>query len=191
MAKERKRISFEVKFVTIILILLLLGYLGLNIYQYFVPVTGIPIYNQRLDDLVEIDQQSINNAVNTLNAKEEIKNVKVRNQGPIVYIIVDVNQDVSAKNSEKLFGDFFENFSEQVINEYDFQFIVTNTSEELAEGSFTNFPHFGAKSNLATAIKWQELYRYEVPLNCADDEEEVDGECKLIDNEGTDGTNND
>jgi len=116
--------------------------------------SGKSKYGNRLDGIEEVELTSsfLNSIETKLKEDESVVNANVRLQGKIVYIVFEVNSDVSVETAKIMASTTLENFSNEELSFYDFNYLVkwTNIIEEKEEISAIA----GNKHHSKDSITW-------------------------------------
>lgn len=111
-------------------------------------------YGNRLDGIeeVELSNKFLKEIKTTLEEKENVVSANVRLQGKIVYILFEVNSDVSKDTAKEIANSTLEKFSEDELEFYDISYIVkwTITTDGVEEISAIE----GTKHHLKDSISW-------------------------------------
>jgi len=111
-------------------------------------------YGNRLDGIeeVKLSNKFLNEIETKLKEDESIKEANVRLQGKVVYIVFEVNSDVSVETAKIMASTTLENFSNEELSFYDFNYLVkwTNIIEEKEEISAIA----GNKHHSKDSITW-------------------------------------
>lgn len=121
------------------------------IVRMFVYPTDGPIYGNRLDgiDEVKINDNKSNEIESSLLSNSNIKSAKMYIQGKIVNILIDV-QNISVDDAKGALNGTLGSFSDKEKSFYDFQYFITNSSDENNE----SYPVIGYKSKSNDSITW-------------------------------------
>lgn len=140
----KKHINIIV-WITIALALLLVA---IMIKGFFFPSDNKVIYGTRLEgrDKVKITEKKKNEIKDAI--KDATKSSTVRVAGRIIYIVAEVNEDMSVDSSKELGNKALESLSEEEKNYYDVQVMLDKTSDQ------DHFPIIGYKHHTKTAITW-------------------------------------
>lgn len=115
--------------------------------------SGGDVYGNRLDGISEnkLTTKETNTVKEELLKNEKVKEVKIRTQGKIVYLIIDFVKDTSLDNAKEIATKSLLNFDEKIKTFYDFNFSLTQTDNTDEESVF---PTMGSKNCGATSIVW-------------------------------------
>jgi len=89
-------------------------------------------YGNRLEGIEDVKLNNLNEIENKIKEDENVINANVRLQGKIVYIVFEVNSNISVETAKVMASNVLENFSEEELSFYDFSYIIklTNIVEE-------------------------------------------------------------
>lgn len=126
--------------------------IGTSVIVYFVAQSNTSPYGERLNG---IDDYDLGNSLSELETfyKEHtgVNNVLIRLQGKIIYITVDVADEIKNEEIQNIATSSLEKISEENRSFYDLQFIFTRSSYK---------PFFGSKISTNTNITWSN-YSYD------------------------------
>ena len=100
--------------------------------------SGESKYGKRLEGIedVELSKYFLQEVEDKLKEDESVVEANVRLQGKIVYILFEVNDDISRDTAKLMASNTLENFSEEELAFYDFSYIIkwtTNVENEEGE----------------------------------------------------------
>ena len=111
-------------------------------------------YGNRLEGIeeVKLSNSFLEEIENNLKEDDAVIDANVRLQGKIVYILFEVNSDISVETAKIMASNTLEKFSEEELSFYDFSYIVkwTNIVEE--EEVITAIE--GTKHHAKESITW-------------------------------------
>ena len=125
-------------------------------------------YGNRLEGIKKISftKKDQNKVVDELKKNDKVKSAKMNIHGKIVNVIFDVKKDVSTGDSKKIAEESLKNFSKEVKEFYDIEYIITKTEEKGKETKTTDedgktvteikkeFPIMGYKNSNKNSIVW-------------------------------------
>jgi len=114
--------------------------------------SGQSLYGNRLEGIEEVELTSkfLNDVQTKIKEDESVKDANVRLQGKIVYIVLEVNSDISIETAKTIAAKTLEDFKEEELSFYDFSYLVkwTNLVEEKEEiTAIAGYKHH-AKENI-------------------------------------------
>lgn len=116
--------------------------------------SGESKYGNRLDGIedVKLSNSFLDEIETKLKEDESVVEANVRLQGKIVYIVFEVNNDISIETAKIMAANTLENFSDEELSFYDFSYIVkwTNIVEEQEVISAIE----GTKHHAKESITW-------------------------------------
>lgn len=111
-------------------------------------------YGQRLDDLVKIDSKVTNDIVGELEDIEQVSSAKIRIQGRIIYTIISYVEGTSKDKAKSIASDTISKYSEEVLEDYDFSFLLQENVISSDDEEKTGFVIAGTKITSATSVSW-------------------------------------
>lgn len=92
-------------------------------------------YGNRLDGIEEVKLSSkfLNEIETKLKEDESIKDANVRLQGKVVYIVFEVNSDITTNTAKQIATNTLESFDEEELNFYDISYLIKWTTIETDE----------------------------------------------------------
>lgn len=146
---KHKGISIVVGLTLILLIILIVIFASLFVNH------GGNKYGNRLDGIeeVELTNTFLKDFKKELNDDESIVEANVRLQGKIVYIVFEVNSDISIETAKQMASNTLEKFSSEELAFYDISYLIKWTKineEEKEEISAIE----GTKHHLKDSISW-------------------------------------
>ena len=116
--------------------------------NFFFPDDAEAYYGTRLEgiDKVKLDKKKQDSLKEEF--KESSKSVTVRLQGRIIYLDVNLKDDVSRDTAKDLSNKTLEKLSEDERAYYDVQFMINN------EANKDQFPIIGYKHHTKSGIRW-------------------------------------
>lgn len=92
--------------------------------------TGKGEYGDRLNGVSSVESKDLKEAEESLKENDEVISAKVRVQGRIIYTTITFSEDTSIDKAKEIAESVREAFSDDVLEDYDFEFLLT---EEIAE----------------------------------------------------------
>lgn len=116
--------------------------------------SGQSLYGNRLEGIEEVELTStfLNDVQTKLKEDESVIDANVRLQGKIVYIVFEVNSEVSIETAKVMASKTLEDFKEEELSFYDFSYIIkwTKIIEEQEQISAIE----GYKHHAKESITW-------------------------------------
>ena len=151
MKKKFKQNKVLLVLTLIIIISLVLMAVGLVSYFYG---NNKDKYGDRLKDKANYPiSENINTEIKSI-YKNGVDEVKVDIRGKIIYIIMNVEKDTSSLDAQSYAESALEKFTEEQLNYYDVQFMITCKSEVVEEGTTAVYPLEGYKNSNSKIIVW-------------------------------------
>lgn len=99
-------------------------------------VGGTNTYGNRLAGIekVELSEKALDKVEDSIKENAEVDSVNVRVQGKIVYINIVYNNDVALDKAKEIANKSLENFDEEELEFYDFEYIMTQVGSEDNDG---------------------------------------------------------
>lgn len=145
---KNNRIYCILMIISILCILLI----GTSVIVYFVAQSNTSPYGDRLEEIGEHELGSTLSDLETFYKEQTgVNNATVRLQGKIIYVTVDVADDIKNEEIQNITTSSLEKIGEENRNYYDIQFIFTRPS-------YNAF--FGSKISTNTNITWSK-YSYD------------------------------
>ena len=132
-----------------ILIFVVIAIVGYKAVKVFFPDTNSANYGNRLDNKVAVKKDVYEKVKAKIKEQEFVKEVKVRENGRIIEIQVQVQDSTSMDAAKSISGMILEHFSDLQIGYYDFQLFVTKESKEE-----DNFPIIAYKQHNKSEFSW-------------------------------------
>ena len=113
---------------------------------------GLLTSGDRLDGIeeVEISDSAREDIVSFYEENDKVNEASVDLKGKIVYIIIDVVKGTTKAQAQTLANSGLKEFSEEEVDYYDFQFIVTCEDEKDSK----IYPTMGYKNNTSAKVAW-------------------------------------
>lgn len=164
MSKRRKKFKIDLSIIIFIAVLLLAA--GLVIFLTI--GNGGSKYGERLKGIEKIsfNKKDKNKIIDGIKANENVNSASLDIQGKIIYIIVDVKENVSLDDAKNIVNESLNNFSDAVKGYYDINALITKKEEKGTEEIKTDgdgketkiihkeFPISGYKNNSSDHIVW-------------------------------------
>ena len=107
--------------------------------------SGKSEYGDRLNGLVKIDSGSTEKLKTEIGAMEEVEKVNVRVQGKIIYVEITFTEATSRDKAKEIANKTLDYYNEEVINYYDFGYILSQNKEVNEGEEDTSFVIAGTK----------------------------------------------
>lgn len=116
--------------------------------------TGKSEYGDRLNNIVEVKDGLLKEVKGELESLEEVTSANVRIQGKIIYTTINVTKATSKDKAKEIASKTLENYSEEVIECYDFEFLIKQEEEKDEEGNNKSYTIAGTKHPNKEKISW-------------------------------------
>ncbi len=136
-------------FLTLILLIVLFAIFSRMIFS-----TGKTEYGDRLKNIVEIKKNVLDDVKSSTEEYEEVEEVTIRIQGKIVYTIIKVTEATSKDRAKEIAAKTLEKYSKEVIDCYDFEFIINQKEQLDEEGNDKSYTIAGTKHPSKENISW-------------------------------------
>lgn len=145
---KKNKVLFILTTIAIVCILVII----IGLLTSFYRKTNTSKYGDRLDGIeeVEITDSFREDLVSFYEENERVNEASVTLSGKIVYIIIDVTKGTTKAQAQTVANSGLEEFSEEEIEYYDFQFIVTCDDDSESE----IYPTMGYKNNTSAKVVW-------------------------------------
>ena len=124
------------------------------IFSRMIFSNGNTEYGDRLDNIVEVKQSVIKEVIGKTKEYEEVENITVRTQGKIIYTTITFTEKTSKDKAKEIAANTLESYSEEIIECYDFEFILTQKERLNEEGKDEAFTIAGTKHPKREKISW-------------------------------------
>ena len=118
--------------------------------KYFYFGNGQTKYGDRLNGVVKIEDNKINEIKSNIQMDEKVASVSINVSGRIIYTKITFNNSATLVDAENVAVKSLEQYSEEEKNCYDFEFILYQDSTEEKEG----FRIMGAKNVNGSNLVW-------------------------------------
>jgi len=120
--------------------------------QVFYNGNGKDKYGDRLEGIeaVSIADSRLSDLETNLTNDEKVKEVEVKITGKIVYFTIQFEESVSLKDAKEVAKKALENFSEDELNFYDFNFTLKKNSSDKEDGFLIS----GARNKSGSGLVW-------------------------------------
>lgn len=134
---------------TLILLIVLFAIFSRMIFS-----TGKSEYGDRLKNIVEIKKSVLDDVKKSTEEYEEVEEANVRIQGKIVYTVIKVTEATSKDKAKEIAAKTLEKYSKEVIDCYDFEFIINQKEQLDEEGNDKSYTIAGTKHPNKENISW-------------------------------------
>ncbi len=124
------------------------------IFSRMIFSTGKGEYGDRLNGLVEIPKDVTDKVISETKELEQVEKITVRTQGKIVYTTITFTKDTSKDKAKEIATKTLEYYDEDVINCYDFEFLLTQEEQLDDEGNDKAYTIAGTKHPEKEKISW-------------------------------------
>ncbi len=124
------------------------------IFSRMIFSTGKTEYGDRLKNIVDIPKEDTNKAISETEGLEQVKSVKVRNQGKIIYVTITYTDGTSKDKAKEIASKIPSYYDEDVIGCYDFEFLLTQEEKLDDEGNNLAYTIAGTKHPDRENISW-------------------------------------
>lgn len=155
--KKIKDLVKRHKLLTIIVGLAALLFIIILCMFIWMMVSKANSYGSRLDGIeeVEFEKDFLSEQATKLEENDEVASATCRLQGKIVHFVIYFNKGTSQDKAKELASATLDNFSEEEKAFYDFEYILTEDSEEETDEESENlFIITGTKQNKNDSISW-------------------------------------
>ena len=150
---KRKLKQNRVLLALAVIIIISLVLIGVGLFSYFYG-NNKDKYGDRLKDKDKYPiSENISNDIKNIYDKG-VNEVKVDVRGKIIYIILNVDKDTSVTNAQSYAESALEKFSDEELNYYDVQFMITCKDEIKEEDTELVYPLEGYKNSNSKIIVW-------------------------------------
>ncbi len=145
---KKNKVLFILTTIAIVCILVIL----IGLLTSFYKKSNTSKYGDRLDGIeeVEISDSAREDIVSFYEENDKVNEASVDLKGKIVYIIIDVVKGTTKAQAQTLANSGLKEFSEEEVDYYDFQFIVTCEDEKDSK----IYPTMGYKNNTSAKVAW-------------------------------------
>lgn len=123
------------------------------IFSRMIFSSGKSEYGDRLNGIVSIKKDVLNEVEEKIKGNDEVAAVSIRTQGKIIYTVITFTDKVKKEKAKEIATKSLENYSEEVMECYDFEFLLTQEAEENDE-EVDLFTVAGTKSPDNKTISW-------------------------------------
>ena len=148
MIKRHKGLAIVGGLTLILLIIILI------VFSRMLFSTGKNEYGDRLNNIVKIDKKIFDEVKKETEELNEVEKITVRTQGKIVYTTITVTEDTKKDKAKEIAKKTLEKYSDEIIECYDFEFLVTQEPILDKEGNDTSYTISGTKHPDNDYISW-------------------------------------
>ena len=124
------------------------------IFARMVLTTGKTEYGDRLNNLTELRKSVLDDVESSLKEYSEVTDVSIRIQGRIVYTTIYVTKDTAKDTAKTIAAKTLEKYSEEVLADYDFEFLIKQEEVLDDEGNNKSYTIAGTKHPEKDKIAW-------------------------------------
>ena len=135
--------------IIVIIVFIIIFLSVIKMIDFFIPNSGTPVYGNRLDGIVEISDEELEEIKNKIKEDETVTDVSTTISGKILNIKITVKDSASVSASKKIGNNALKNIKEEILTQYDIQVYLIKTSKEE-----NNFPIIGYKKNTLESLTW-------------------------------------
>lgn len=149
--KKIKSIWQNNKIIFVLLIILIVCFIAIVsvALTYFVGSEKSP-YGNRLDDMVEFNNEQKDLVVETLEGDSSVLSASVRKSIRTIYVSVLFKDDITLDSAKEKIGGVIDLFSEDVLSYYDINFILKNETNDENK----KFNIMGCRNSNGNGIYW-------------------------------------
>lgn len=133
---------------------LILFIILLIIFSRMLFSTGKSEYGDRLNNLVKIEKKVFDEVKTETEKLDEVEKVSIRTQGKIIYTTITVTKDTKKDRGKEIAQKTLEKYSEKIIENYDFEFFVTQEPILDKDGNDSSYTISGNKHPDNDYISW-------------------------------------
>lgn len=134
---------------TLILFIILLAIFSRMIFS-----TGKGEYGDRLNNLTEVKKSLLTEVKESLESQDQVEKATVRVQGRIIYTTFYVTANTNKDKAKDIANKSLEKYSEEIINDYDFEFLIHQNLEVKKDEEDKSYTIAGTKHPNKDKISW-------------------------------------
>ena len=135
------------------LTLILVGVL-FAIFSRMIFSTGKGEYGDRLNNITEVKDSLLKEVENSIKETEQVEKTSIRIQGRIIKTIIYVKAGTSKDKAREIASKTLEKYSEEIIDDYDFEFLIHENKEPKEDGTDDSYTLAGTKHPNKEKISW-------------------------------------
>lgn len=116
--------------------------------------TGKTEYGDRLNNIVKIEKKVLDDAKTAIENEKEVEKASIRTQGKIIYTLITVSKDTKKDRAKEIAKKSLENYSEEIMECYDVEFLITQEPILNDEGVDSAYTIAGTKHPDNAYISW-------------------------------------
>lgn len=116
--------------------------------------TGKTEYGDRLNNIVKIEKKVLDDAKTAIENEKEVEKASIRTQGKIIYTLITVSKDTKKDRAKEIAKKSLENYSEEIMECYDVEFLITQEPILNDEGVDSAYTIAGTKHPDNDYISW-------------------------------------
>ena len=165
--ENKKRPKRRLKIGYIFALLVIVAF-AVVVLKLVLPTSGINKYGDRLENIEknEFSKKEKEAVIKFIKDKEQVTTCEIDVKGKIIYIIFNVNKEVSKDDARGIANESLGQFSDKVKGYYDIQFMIKKKDEEgtkvtkqvdddkTKEVTVYEFPIIGYKNKTREGIAW-------------------------------------
>ena len=135
------------------LTLILVGVL-FAIFSRMIFSTGKGEYGDRLNELTEVKDSLLKEVKGSISEQEQVESASVWIKGRIIKTIIYVKGGTSKDKAKEIASKSLEKYSEEIMNDYDFEFLIHENKEVKDDEEDTSYTLAGTKHPNKEKISW-------------------------------------
>ena len=165
--ENKKRPKRRLKIGYIFALLVIVAF-AVVVLKLVLPTSGINKYGDRLENIEknEFSKKEKEAVIKFIKDKEQVTTCEIDVKGKIIYVIFNVNKEVSKDDARGIANESLGQFSDKVKGYYDIQFMIKKKDEEgtkvtkqvdddkTKEVTVYEFPIIGYKNKTREGIAW-------------------------------------
>ena len=165
--ENKKRPKRRLKIGYIFALLVIVAF-AVVVLKLVLPTSGINKYGDRLENIEknEFSKKEKETVIKFIKDKEQVTTCEIDVKGKIIYVIFNVNKEVSKDDARGIANESLGQFSAKVKGYYDIQFMIKKKDEEgtkvtkqvdddkTKEVTVYEFPIIGYKNKMREGIAW-------------------------------------
>lgn len=165
--ENKKRPKRRLKIGYIFALLVIVAF-AVVVLKLVLPTSGINKYGDRLENIEknEFSKKEKEAVIKFIKDKEQVTTCEIDVKGKIIYVIFNVNKEVSKDDARGIANESLGQFSDKVKGYYDIQFMIKKKDEEgtkvtkqvdddkTKEVTVYEFPIIGYKNKMREGIAW-------------------------------------
>ncbi len=124
------------------------------IFSRMIFSTGKGEYGDRLKGITEVKSSLLNEVKESLEGQDQVEKASVRVQGRIIYTTFYVTGNTNKDKAKEIASKSLEKYSEEIIKDYDFEFLIHQNLEVKEDEEDKSFTIAGTKHPEKEKISW-------------------------------------